>query len=114
MDNRVSWNIQPERDNLTVVLLVGGIRAFTARTHEVLKVGDVLVGHVVVEEYCWWWWWWLVMDRNDGSYRPMGIPYIAPVRNTLGPSTHARTSPTWSISHPMTAPSRVYSITSDR
>jgi len=53
MDNRVSWNTQPERDNPTVVLLVGRVRAFTARIHEVLEVGDVLVGHVVVEEYCW-------------------------------------------------------------
>ena len=53
MDDRVSWNNQPERNNPTVVLLVGGIRAFMARIHEVLEVGDVLIGHVVVEEYCW-------------------------------------------------------------
>jgi len=52
MDDRVSWNTQPERDNPTVVLLVGGIRAFTAHIHKVLEVGDVLVGHVE-EEYCW-------------------------------------------------------------
>ena len=42
----------PERDNPTVVLLVRGVRTFTACTHKVLEVGDVLVGHVVVEEYC--------------------------------------------------------------
>jgi len=113
MDNRVSWNTQPEHDNLTVVLLVRGVRTFTARTHKVLEVGDVLVGHVVIEGYGWCSWEWLVMDGNDGSYRPMGTPYIVPVRNTLSPSSHAWTSPTWSINHPMTAPSRVYSIASD-
>jgi len=75
-----------------------------ARTHEVLEVGDILVGHVVMVEDGWCSWWWLVMDGNDGSYRPMGTPYIVPVRNTLSPSSHARTSPTRSISHPMTAP----------
>jgi len=53
MDNCVSWNNQPKRNNPTVVLLIGGVRTFTARTHKVLEVGDVLVGHVVVEEYCW-------------------------------------------------------------
>ena len=53
MDNRVSWNTQPERDNPTVVLLVGGVRTLTARIHKVLEVGDVLVGHVVVEEFGW-------------------------------------------------------------
>jgi len=47
MDDRVSWNTQPERDNPTVVLLVRGVRTFTARIHKVLEVGDVLVGHVV-------------------------------------------------------------------
>jgi len=114
MDNRVSWNIQPERDNLTVVLLVRGVRTFTARTHEVLEVGDVLIGHIVMIEDGWCSWEWLVMDGNDGSYRPMGTPYIVPVWNTLNPSSHARTSPTRSISHPTTAPSRVYSIASDR
>ena len=50
MDNRVSWNTQPERDNPTVVLLVGGVRTFTARTHEVLEIGDLLVGHVMMVE----------------------------------------------------------------
>jgi len=114
MDNRVSQNIQPERNNPTVVLLVRGIRAFTAHIHEVLEVGDVLVGHVVMVEYGWCSWEWLVMDGDDGSYRPMGTPYIVPVRNTLNPSSHARTSPTRSISHPMTVPSRVYSIASGR
>jgi len=114
MDNRVSWNIQPERNNPTVVLLVRGIQAFTARTHEVLEVGNVLVGHVVIVEYGWCSWEWLVMDGNDGSYCPMGTPYIVPVWNTLSPSSHVQTSPTRSISHPMTAPSRVYSIASDR
>jgi len=54
MDNRVSWNTQPERDNPTVVLLVGGVRTLTAHVHKVLEVGDVLVGHVVVEEFGWW------------------------------------------------------------
>jgi len=53
MDNRVSWNTQPEHDNPTVVLLVGGVRAFTARIHKVLEVGNVLIGHVVVVEYGW-------------------------------------------------------------
>jgi len=85
-----------------------------ARTHEVLEVGNLLVGHVVMVEYGWCSWEWLVMDGNDGSYRPMGTPYIVPVRNTLNPSSHAWTSPTLSISHPMTAPSRVHSIPSDR
>jgi len=113
MDNRVSWNTQPEHDNPTVVLLVRGVRTFMARTHEVLEVGNVLVGHVVMVEYGWCSWEWLVMDGNDGSYRPMGTPYIVPVWNTLNPSSHTRTSPTWSISHPATAPSRVYSIPSD-
>jgi len=46
MDDRVSWNTQPERDNPTVVLLVRGVRTFTARIHKVLEVGDVLVGHI--------------------------------------------------------------------
>jgi len=50
VDNRVSWNTQPERDNPTVVFLVGRVRALMARIHEVLKVGDVLVGHVEVKE----------------------------------------------------------------
>jgi len=113
MDNHVSWNTQPEHDNPTVVLLVGGVQTFTARTHEVLEVGDLLVGHVVMVEYGWCSWEWLVMDGNDGSYRPMGTPYIVPVRNTLNPSSHAQTSPTRRISHPTTAPSRVYSIPSD-
>jgi len=59
-------------------------------------------------------WVWLVMDGNDGSYRPMGTPYIVPDRNTLSPSSHARTSPTQRISHPMIDPSRVQSIASGR
>jgi len=50
MDNRVSWNTQPGRDNPTVVLLVRGVRTFTACTHEILEVGDVLVGHVEMVE----------------------------------------------------------------
>ena len=62
MDNRVSQNIQPERNNPTVVLLVRGIRAFTAHIHEVLEVGDVLVGHVVMVEYSWCSWEWLVRE----------------------------------------------------
>jgi len=41
MDNRVSWNTQPERDNPTVVLLVGGVRTFTAHTHKVLEIWSV-------------------------------------------------------------------------
>jgi len=60
-----------------------------AHVHKVLEVGNVLVGHVVVVEYSWCSWEWLVMDGNDGSYRPMGTPYIVPVRNTLNPSSHA-------------------------
>ena len=53
MDNHISRNTQPERNNPTIVLLVGRVRALTARIHEVLKVGNVLVGHVVMEEYGW-------------------------------------------------------------
>jgi len=53
MDNHVSWNIQPEHDNPTVVLLVRGVRTFMARTHKILEVGNVLIGHVVMKEYDW-------------------------------------------------------------
>jgi len=62
MDNHVSWNTQPERDNPTVILLVRGIRTLTARIHKVLEVGNVLVGHVVVEEV----WLVVVVVAGDG------------------------------------------------
>ena len=39
-----------------------------ARTHEILEVGDLFIGHVVVVEYGWCSWEWLVMDGNDRSY----------------------------------------------
>jgi len=46
MDSRVSWNTQPEHDNLTVVLLVGRIGAFAARIDgEVMEVSGRLIGH---------------------------------------------------------------------
>ena len=46
MDRCVSWNIQPEHDNLTVVLLVGRIGAFTAQINgEVMEVGGRLIRH---------------------------------------------------------------------
>ena len=62
MDNHVSWNTQPERDNPTVILLVRGVRTFMARIHEVLEVGDVLVGHIEVEEV----WLVVVVVAGDG------------------------------------------------
>ena len=62
MDNRVSWNTQPERDNPTVVLLVGRVRALTAHIHKLLEVGNVLVGHVEVEEV----WLVVVVVAGDG------------------------------------------------
>jgi len=46
MDSHVSWNIQPEYNNPTVVLLVGRIGAFTAQIDgEVMEVGGRLIGH---------------------------------------------------------------------
>ena len=53
MDSRVSWNTQPERNNLTLVLLVGRIQAFTAPSKEVLEVGDGLIGHVDIRVVSW-------------------------------------------------------------
>jgi len=53
MDSRVSWNTQPECDNLTFVLLVGRIRAFTAPSKEVLEVGNGLIGHIDIRVVGW-------------------------------------------------------------
>ena len=46
MDSCVSWNTQPEHNNLSVVSLVGRIGAFTAQINgEVMEVGSRLIGH---------------------------------------------------------------------
>ena len=73
-----------------VVFLVRGIRAFTARTHELLEVGDIvkrhledrwLVGLVVG---------WQLDDGNDGGLAVQWAVLISPLFGTplAHPLTH--------------------------
>jgi len=60
MDNHVSWNTQPEHNNPTFVLLVGGISAFMAPIKEGLEASDILEGHWIVVG-----WWWCIRESPD-------------------------------------------------